>query len=191
MMCYALVLKAVRLSQYGIMEVGDDVHGNQVRLTSPHLIDGATRSWDGSRHADTSGIGSSIPWLRQSSRELIQLLKPELHGLGPAFDILMELADKPCSIRLTEGDSWEKIESDLYGPYNADMNPASTTVGEEEVREIIDLAGIVECAHLDAWIEEVSANLGQDMTEIQEAVQHLLDSGQYRWSEAIGSLITT
>ncbi len=190
MLCYALVLKAVRLSQYGVMEVGDAEYGRQVKEVSPHLIDGATRSWDGSRFADTSGIGPSIPFLKESSRELVQLLKPELHSLGPAFHILMDLADKPCSLRLAEGDSWDKIEDDLYGPYDKNSSPYEVA-SEEEVRELIDLAGIVECDHVEGWIEEVSANLGQEPQIVEEAVRSLLTSGKYRWSEAIGSLITT
>jgi hypothetical protein len=190
MLCYGMVMKAVRLSQYGVMEVGDQEYATQVKETMPHLIDGERRSWDGSRHADTSGIGTSIPFLRESSRELVQLLKPELYNMGPAFNILMDLAEKPCSLRLIEGDSWDKIESDLYGPYiKAEVQ--HDYASEEEVRELIDLAGIVECENVNTWVEEVSANLGQDPQQVEGTVEGLLSSGNYRWSEAIGSLITT
>lgn len=190
MMCYALVLKAVRLSQYGIMEVGDQEFAQKVKAASPHLIDGERRDWGGSRQADTSGIGPFIPFLQELSREMVQLLKPELSHMGPAFNILMDLAEKPCSLRLIEGDTWDKIENDLHGAYNK-----SEAMGEDsstgEIRELIDLAGIVECDSVDAWIEEVAANLGQDPQKVADVVRELLGSGNYRWSEAIGSLITT
>jgi hypothetical protein len=190
MLCYGLVMKAVRLSQYGVMEVGDNDFGALVKETSPMLIDGERRSWDGTRFADTSGIGPSIPFLREISKEMVQLLKPELYNMGPAFNILMDLAEKPCSLRRTEGDSWDKIESDLYGPYAKTDEPYSFA-SEEEVRELIDLAGIVECEDVSTWVEEVAANLGQDPQAVEDAVESLLSSGRYRWSEAIGSLITT
>jgi hypothetical protein len=192
MLCYAMVMKAVRLSQYGIMEVGDAEYGAQVKATMPHLIDGASRDWGGSRHADTSGIGPSIPFLRESALELVQLLKPELYNMDPAFNILADLAEKPCSLRRAEGDTWEKIEEDLYGPYRkANLQQCSGSESEDAVRELVDLAGIVECENVGAWTEEVAANLGQDLAVVEEAVGNLLASRGYRWSEAIGSLITT
>jgi hypothetical protein len=190
MLCYALVMKAVRLSQYGVMEVGDEDYTQAVKEAMPHLIDGERREWGNNRFADTSGIGPSMPWIRESAREMVQLLKPELYNLGPSFNILMELADKPISIRRAEGDSWEKIEDDLYGGY-AKAAADNTYANEEEIRELIDLAGIVECESLDSWIEEVSANLGQNPEGVIQSVNHLLESGRYRWSEAIGALITT
>ncbi|KKM98299.1 hypothetical protein LCGC14_1159400, partial [marine sediment metagenome] len=190
MLCYAMVMKAVRLSQYGVMEVGDQEFTNQTKEAMPHLIDGGRRGWDGSRHADTSGIGTSIPFLRETSRELVQLLKPELYNMGPAFNILMDLAERPCSIRRSEGDSWDKIEDDLYGPY-AKEESQHDYVSEEEVRELIDLAGIVECDDVCTWVEEVAANLGQNLQQVEGTVESLLSSRRYRWSEAIGSLITT
>lgn len=190
MLCYGMVMKAVRLSQYGIMEVGDPDYAERIKEVTPHLIDGERRNWDGSRFADTSGIGPSIPFLRDSARELVQLLKPELYSMGPAFNILMDLADRPVSLRRTEGDSWEKIENDLYGPYAKSDNIPDYASGEE-VRELIDLAGIVECESVNNWIEEVAANLGQDPQRVGSTVESLLSSGRYRWSEAIGSLITT
>jgi hypothetical protein len=190
MMCYALVIKAVRLSQYGIMEVGDDDFVANTQAARPHLIGGEKRGWEGSRHADTSGIGPSVPFLRELSRELIQILKPELHNMGPAFHILMDLAERPCSLRRTDGDSWDKIEDDLYGPY-AKHEAAGDLAGEEDIRELVDLAGIVECDDLTSWIEEVAANLGRTPETVETAVNRLLSSENYRWSEAIGALITT
>lgn len=190
MLTYAMVMKAVRLSQYGVMEVGDQEFGEQVKQVSPHLIEGGRRDWGSNRFADTSGIGPSIPFLRETSRELVQLLKPELYNMGPAFDILMNLADKPCSLRRIEGDSWDKIEDDLYGPY-AKTNLLHDYASEEEVRELVDLAGIVECEDVSTWVEEVAANLGQEVAGVEATVEELLSSGRYRWSDAIGSLITT
>lgn len=187
MLCYAMVLKAVRLSQYGVMEVGDSDYVGRVKEIQPLLIDGELRDWNSERKADTSRLGPHIVWLRENARELINFLKPELHGLGPAYDVLMSLADRPCSLRLVQGDTWEGIERSLseeagakklYGP-------------EDEVREVVDLAGIVDCETIAVWIEEVSASLGRAPGEVEEIVSQMVQSGRYRWSQPIGALITS
>lgn len=187
MLCYALVMKAVRLSQYGIMEVGDQEYCRAQREIEPVLINGQDHGWDGVRTADTSGIGPHIPWLRENTREMIQLLKPELNNLGPSFDILMQLAERPCSLRLIEGESWEKIEADLYLQEEADPHAGMV---EDEIRELVDLAGIVDCDNVEMWIEEVSAHLGQPPAVAADIVYQMMESNRYRWSPPIGALIT-
>lgn len=188
MLCYALVMKAVRLSQYGIMEVGDREYCNRIREIEPVLINGQDRGWDGDRRADTSGIGPYIPWLRDNAREMILLLKSELSNLGPSYDILMELADQPCSLRRIAGHSWEKIERDLY-PQVEDVEQGAQA--DDEIREIIDLAGVVDCDNVEMWIEEVAAHLGQEPPQIADVIYQMVESGEYRWSPPIGALITT
>ncbi len=187
MLCYALVMKAVTLSQYGIMEVGDQDYCRAQREIEPTLINGQDRGWDGDRRADTSGIGPHIPWLRDSAREMIQLLKSELNNLGPSYDILMALAERPCSLRVIDGDSWEKIEADLYPQEQLDP---SAVMAENEIREIVDLAGIVDCDNVETWIEEVAAYLGQLPPSVADVVYQMMESSNYRWSPPIGALIT-
>ncbi len=187
MLCYALVMKAVTLSQYGIMEIGDQEYCQTLRSCEPNLINGADRGWDGDRRGNTSQLKNWIPWLRGNAKEMIQLLKSELHNLGPSYDILMELADRPCSLRRLDGDSWQKIENDLYPEEEVESNEA---VSADEIREIIDLAGIVECDNIEMWIEEVAGYLGQPPPLIADRTYQMLESGNYRWSPPIGALIT-
>lgn len=190
MLCYAMVLKAVRLSQYGIMEAGSREYMEEVKRVQPHLIDGSRREWGDHRSADTSNLRPHIPWLRQNTQEMINWLKPELNNLGPAYDILMSLADKPCSLRLVEGQSWEQMENDLYGPYIG-KSELNLFLNEDEIRECIDLAGIVDCQHLEMWIEEVAAYLGQNPPTVADSVYRMISNGEFRWSDPIGALITT
>ncbi|RLA57806.1 MAG: hypothetical protein DRR04_12195 [Gammaproteobacteria bacterium] len=188
MLCYALVLKAVRLSQYGILETGSSDYKAITKEIFPNLIDGGTREWGDNRFADTRRLKPYYPWLQDNAKEMITLLKPELSSMGPAYDVLLGLAEAPCSLRLIKGDSWEKIEQDLYGEY-----ANSTRVDgefEEELREAVDLANVIECSHLDAWIEEVAAYLGKDPGQVDQVVRDMVDRGEYRWSEPIGGLIT-
>ena len=62
---------------------------------------------------------------------------------------------------------------------------------EDDIREVVDLAGIVDCENIRVWIEEVSAHLGQDPVRVTEVVSQMTQSGRYRWSQPIGALITT
>jgi hypothetical protein len=162
---------------------------SQIKAIQPHLIAGEQRDWGDIRTADTSKLTGHIAWLRQNARELVTWLKPELSSLGPAYDILTALADKPCSLRRAEGQDWDQIEEDLYGPFRTkDPNPG--LANEEELREIVDLASIVDCNHLEMWIEEVAAFTGQNPEAVATAVHRLIDSGEFRWSDPVGALIT-
>jgi hypothetical protein len=186
MLCYGLVLKAVRLSQYGIMEVGDQEFVTAVKTIRPYLIAGENREWGDNRIADTSELGPYIPWLQQSSRELIQFLKPELNALGPAYEILLSLAERPCSMRLSEGQSWDQVEAELLPSTHRDGEEI-----EDELRELVDLAGIVDCPTVNIWVEEVAAHLGQEIEYVRNITYGMIESGRYRWSDPIGTLITT
>jgi hypothetical protein len=190
MLIYAMMLKAVRLSQYGVMEMGNREYAEELEEASQHIVNGQNRDYGGHRSGDTGGIGPYIPFLRDTSRELVQLLKSELGSMGPSFDILMQLADRPCSLRRAQGDSWEDIENEL-NPQSREENSDNRYLIESEVAEIVDLTGIVECENQDIWIEEVAANIDQPPPVVAEIVAQLLSSGRYRWSDVVGALITT
>jgi hypothetical protein len=40
------------------------------------------------------------------------------------------------------------------------------------------------------WIEEVAAYLGQNPPAVADAVHQLIQNGEFRWSDPVGSLIT-
>ena len=190
MMVYAMMLKAVRLSQYGIMEIGSKEYTEQLEEASQHLVNGQNREYGSHRVGDTSGIGPYIPFYRENSRELVQLLKGELNKLGPAFDILMQLADRPLSLRRAQGDSWADIENEL-NPQSREEDSNNRYLIESEVAEVVDLTGIVECESQNVWIEEVAAHVDRPPAVIEEIVDNFLSSGRYRWSDVVGALITT
>ena len=119
---------------------------------------------------------------------MINWLKPELSNLGPSYEILTALAENPCSLRLCTGQSWKEIEEDLYGTYakGGDAGPLS----DGDLRQVIDLSEVVDCPHLDVWIEEVAAYLGQPPDLVSAAVHALIETRGFRWSDPIGALIT-
>lgn len=188
MLCYAMVMKSLRLSQYGIMDVGDKEYTSKVKEIAPLLINGQERDYGNQRSADTSMLQPFVPWLQENAREMIQLLKSELGSFGPAFDILMELASRPVSMRRVSGDSWEKIEMDLYG---SRLDVSETTPLEIELREVVDLTTILECESLGVWTEETAAYLGQPPVEVTAMISNMIEGGEYRWCEAVGTLVNT
>jgi len=189
MLVYALALKAVRLSQYGVMEIGNREYLSTLEEIYPHLINGHDREYGNYRVADTAGIGTYIPWLQDNAREMVQLLKAELNKLGPSFDILMQLAERPVSIRRTQGDSWEEIERELYPTRGLRVDDPAA--GEREVAELVDLTGIVDCSNLEEWAGEVAATLDLPLDTVNMTIEQFIQSDRYRWSEGVGALITT
>lgn len=182
---YAFVLKAVRLSQYGIMEVGDKDYSDIVAAVKPHVIDGEKKEFGNDRKANTAGIAPHISWLKANAKEMVDLMKPELHGLGPAYQILLDLADAPCSVRRARGDDWDKIESDLMAPHQQISSGL-----DGDIQEIVELAGMVDCQSVEEWVQEVAANLGADPAQVADITHRMLQQGRYRWSNPIGAVIT-
>ncbi len=161
----------------------------KIKEVQPHLIAGETREWGDHRTADTSGLSPHFEWLQRNTRELINWLKPELSSLGPAYEILLALADRPCSLRLSEGQDWSQIETDLYAQHVA-AREEDIPINIDEIREVVDLATIVDCGHVETWIEEVAAYLGQNPPHVADTVHRMITSGELRWSDPIGALIT-
>lgn len=186
MLCYAFVLKAVRLSQYGVMETGTKDFLQRVREIQPRIIDGERREWGPYRKADTSELTTEdMQFLTESAQEMVNFLKPELSNLGPAYGILMSLARRPCSLRLIEGKSWADIEEDLLRETET-RGPSDL---EGQLYEAIDLAGVVECRNMEEWVEEAAAYLGANPAEVADTVQQMIQAGSCRWSSPIGAVI--
>lgn len=186
MLFYAMIMKAVRLSQYGIMEVGDAAYIDKVKEIKPFLIDGERREWNGSRKADTSKLAPHYDWLRNNALEMVNFLKPELSGLGPAYSILMRLAETPCAFRLMNGQNWAGIEEDLMREHRTG-EPEDLP---EELRELVDLSGIIECRDVEEWIEEAAGHLGAEPSQVADAIHRMINTGHYRWSSPLGAVIT-
>ena len=64
-------------------------------------------------------------------------------------------------------------------------------LSDDEVREVVDLATITDCEHVETWIEEVAAHLGQQPPAVADVVHQMIDTGKYRWSDPVGALINT
>jgi len=183
-MIYSMVLKAVRLSQYGVLEVGDKDFVTQLAAVAPHLVNGQERPYGEERFADTRMLAPHFPFLTELSLELVSLLKSELIYHGPAYQILTALANKPVALRRIEGQSWEDIEKSLWN------QPQPESPLGEEIREVVDLARVSDCPVQDEWVAEVAAMLGRAPEEVRDVVRGLTEAGAIRWSDPMGSFIS-
>jgi hypothetical protein len=108
----SILLKAVDLSQYGIIHVGKV----QAWRRKVEILDELSNNLGNLATSDTSGVTDEmIEELRQGCYELLDLLAPTFNRFidNPALDILTALAEQPISLMRCAGYDWEQIESIL------------------------------------------------------------------------------
>lgn len=192
-MYYALLIKAVEISRYGVMETGNKNWLNQAQKTKEHLLNNMKGYQDGDRFSDTTKLRLYHDQLVCESLELVRQLKHILIQIGPAYEVLEKLAEEPIALRRCRGQSWEEIEEDLKVLINEEGYL------EEVIREIIDLRHISECGTMSEWIETVSAitknkkdpKIEESDLNLKEVISKFIDTkhndGELMWSKSIGA----
>lgn len=193
-MYYGLIIKAIEISRYGVLEIGDREWLNQAEEVKANLMNG-TGSYQDSRFSDTRKLHRYYDILIGESLDLVRQLKPILIKIGPAYEVLEKLAERPCALRLIEGQTWQQIEDDLKVITNAEDR------FEIAVSEIINLNQVSECIDLDEWVGVVSQILREDEhleidkkngvleDNIKGYVEKKRDCGELVWSTPIGAPI--
>lgn len=191
-MYYALMIKAVEISRYGIVEIGDESWMAQAEEVKGAMLNG-TGDYKGSRLADTSQLHRYYDQLISESMDLVRQLKSILIKIGPAYEVLEKLAERPCALRLNAGHSWERIEDDLK------IIMSEEGVLDIALNEIIVLNQVVECKDEREWIEAVGAMLresgevpgiaeaGNLLDEIGQYIVRKKNDGELVWSERVGA----
>ncbi len=189
---YALMLKAVDMSRYGILESGSEDYMNKQKEMLKYLCNNDGDWQGGNRFSDTSHIRPYIPALQEQSMLLVRLVKSVLNDQSPADRILKSLAQRPVAMRLIDGQTWEQIEADL-GPGEEAMGPV-----QQLLSQIIDTSSIGECDSGEEWIETAAtqlANAGEDSPEhidslrktVEAYVTNQVTNGKLFWSKETGS----
>ncbi len=192
---HSMMIKAVEISRYGIVEIGDSEWMDQAKSIKNCLMNNNPESFDSTRFSDTSKLSKYYDILIGESLDLIGQLKHILIKMGPAYDILVKLAERPCSLRRCDGDTWETIEKDLEVLIDAEDRLAIA------VTEYIDLRYVSECKDVDEWIATVGKGLSEDSSldasaddvnikdKIDEFIKIKRDDGEIIWSESLGTMI--
>ncbi|HUV84797.1 MAG TPA: hypothetical protein VMV86_03760, partial [Methanosarcinales archaeon] len=148
-MFHAIMIKAVEISRYGVVEVGDNTWMEQAKTIKNTLMNG-TGGYDGTRFSDTKHLAKYYDVLTNEALDLVNQLKHILIKMGPAYDVLEKLAERPCALRRINGDSWQTIEKNLAVVVNEDDKLSIA------IDECIDLRYVSECHTMDEWIAQTA-----------------------------------
>ena len=188
-MYYALVIKAIEISRYGLLEVGSQEWMEQSVKVKDRLMNNTSGWQEGDRFSDTSKLtNQDIEFLQLEATDLNNQLKHILLKIGPAYDVLESLANKPIAIRRCEGQNWDQIESDLavYQPKEVKY--------EKVLSEHIDMRSFVKCENEKEWcvnvFSAISKDEGTDLTaQLNNILEDNKNDGEYIWSGNLGTML--
>jgi len=197
---YAMFIKAIELSRYGVIEAGDEAWYKQAKKVKSALMNNAT-DWKAAkktgRFSDTSELHKYTDILIAESFDLISQLKHIISAVGPAYEVLEKLAEFPCSVRRCDGQTWEDIEKELS------VELTEEGIFEYHVNKIIDTREVIDIATVKSWMEEVtkilynnkevnsSAESKEEMSDkLEMYVEERQANGEMIWANKIGSMIT-
>jgi len=191
---YALMIKAVEISKYGVLEVGDDEWMQQAKKIKEAILNNMKDYNAGDRFGDTRNLPKYYDILRGESYDLVRQLKHILIKIGPSYNVLEKLAERPIALRRCDGESWEEIEKDLEIPMTNESQ------FETKVSEFIDLRLIDECHSMEEWIAAIGQALREDpdfndhaAEDLDERVNLYIDrrrnEGELIWSESLGTVV--
>jgi hypothetical protein len=181
---YAFVVKAIEISRYGLLKVGDEAWMKKAAAMKNVILNG-TGNWESNRLGDTSKLLDNKDYFIEESMDLVRQMKSILIKIGPAYDVLKRLAKKPVALRRIEGDSWKQIESSLA------VQMSETDVIHNKINELIDLQLIIDCRDMDEWIKEVKNTFAEERLDfpedhIRNHMETRLREGQVIWSTSLG-----
>ena len=196
---YALFIKAVELSRYGIMQFGDSKRRERAAIVKDALMNNCSDWQEGNkngRFSDTSKLHKYTDVLVSESFELITQLKHILGSVGPAYDVLEKLAETPCSIRRCEGKDWNEIEDALL------VEQTEEDQFEYHLKRLIDTRSVITKTSIPSWINSVAAKLHgmEELNTNGDSVEEMIDKvtiyveekqadGEMLWAKKIGSMM--
>lgn len=186
---YAFVVKAIEISRYGLLKVGDEEWLDEAQRMKEIILNG-TGDYNGPRLGDTRYVLDHKDYFIQESRDMLGQMKNILIRIGPAYDVLSKIADEPVALRRVRGQSWEEIEKDIA------IDISETGKLDLRIKEIIDLKLIDECHSLNEWIEAAHNLLAESGEEPEVGKEHIekyinikMKDGEAIWSDAIGCVL--
>ncbi len=180
---FALVLKAVEISKYGLIHPGDNSQWERKKELMNYLSNN-----DGNlARSDTSKIGEDeIRELQKNASDLLFFLKSIFNKFtNPAYTVLKSLIEKPISLRRIENDNWEAIENELrataYYPDFIDNE-------DSKIIKIIELGLEKNKSSISEWLEDVSISTGISKNEIKQRIDGYIEKYPV-WDSELGAFI--
>ncbi|MCK4449619.1 MAG: hypothetical protein KAX26_03400, partial [Anaerolineae bacterium] len=190
----AMLLKAVEMSQYGVIHVGRIKEWRR----KVELLDMLNNNDGKLATSDTSGVTPEVmDELRAGCRELLELLKPVFGRFArvacegsedhPAFEVLNLLAETPLSLLRASGRDWREIEQLL-------SERAAVTSGEwdetdRRLSRLIELAELTGHTALEAWKWEAARELFLTPQELERRLERLDSWRGLKWDAELGTMV--
>jgi hypothetical protein len=182
---YSLLLKAVVLSQHGVLFSGTAEYMGAAKVIQESLLNN-NGPYDGERSSNTSNFNVYREIVREQATEMVTFLKNEMKQFPKAYSILLKLAEYPCSVRLIRGDSWKSIETDLR-----ETEKDISSKEESIVLEAIDTSYIDDCLDKTEWIKTLAANTLLPENELSKAATTLEEYKCINWDQTTGTYTRT
>lgn len=184
-----LLLKAVDLSQYGVIHVGnmDEWRRKQELLVMLNNNDGELAT------SDTRTVTDEIiEELRGGTHELLDLLAPIFDRFEESepLDVLLTLAETPISLLRSAGYDWPDIEIYLQGRLAPDEHTGLDEV-DRRLMKHIDLGEWTHLADSAAWQWRAARELMVTPQELERRLARLHDLRGLRWDARQGTMIFT
>ncbi|MFP4344280.1 MAG: hypothetical protein ACLFU8_06290 [Anaerolineales bacterium] len=190
----AMVLKAVEMSQYGVIHVGRI----QEWRRKVQILDWLSNNDGTLATSDTSKITSEIiEELRVGCRELLELLKPifgrfsraSFEGVEehPAFEVLSFLAETPISLLRCSGRGWLEIEALLAE--RAIVQPGEWDGSDRRLIRAIELAELTGRTEPEAWKWETARELFLTPQELERRLERLDRWRGLKWDVSLGTMV--
>lgn len=194
---YAIMLRAVELSKYGILDLDDVNFIPEAQAIKDTLLNNVS-SWEdassGGRFSNTSKVTKHIPELIEQSFDMLHHLKHILQSVGPCYPVLEKLAESPCSLRLMNGKSWSDVEKELKVMYS----PEDSLL--QYLNRIIDLREVTGKNSKHHWISDVTEiitsipifsdyQIGELSSIIDTIIDGKINCSESQWSPSLGTVI--
>jgi len=192
----AILLKAVELSQYGVIHVGKIDEWRR----KCQLLDWLSNNDGNLATSDTSQITPEIiDELRAGCRELLELLKPvfvrfaRASGEGseehPAFEVLSLLAETPLSLLRASGRGWSEIEQLLSERAAAVTSDNMWDKSDKRLIRAIELAELTGRPAPEAWKWEMARELFLTPQELEKRLERLDSWRGLKWDAELGTMV--
>jgi hypothetical protein len=182
----AMILKAVDLSQYGVIHVGKIVPWRR----KIELLDMLSNNDGELATSDTSLVDDAvIDELRQGCNELLDLLEPNLDGFqdNPSFAVLQTLAENPISLLRCAGHDWATIETMLS--QKAQLATFSVDDIDQKLMQHIELEDWGGAKSLDAWKWQAARDLFLTPHDLETHLENIDSLRGFHWNERLGTFV--
>lgn len=182
----AMVLKAVEMSQYGVIHVGRirEWRRKEELLNMLSNNDGPLAT------SDTSAVTPDVlEELRVGCRELLELLKPILARFehNPTYEVLSLLAETPISLLRANGHGWPEIETRLAA--RAAALPGELDQTDRRLMQCIELAELTGYPSMTGWQQAVARELFLPPQALERCLQKLDGLRGVTWDPALGTML--